>query len=88
MGSRRYTRAKAEESLATDDNHPCDGVVTKKSNGIYFVESEYGHMVQARLKGKMGINRINVVPGDRVKLLISPSDPTRGFITYRYKDSR
>jgi len=49
------------------------------------VEIEGGHTILAHLSGKMRINFIRILPGDRVKVALSPYDLTRGRIVYRYK---
>lgn len=47
------------------------------------VALENGHEIMAHLSGKMRMNRIRLLPGDKVKLQISPYDLTKGRITYR-----
>jgi len=47
------------------------------------VTLENGHEIMAHLSGKMRMNRIRLLPGDKVKLQISPYDLTKGRITYR-----
>ncbi|MFA5155385.1 MAG: translation initiation factor IF-1 [Patescibacteria group bacterium] len=47
------------------------------------VALESGHEILAHLSGKMRMNRIRLLPGDKVKLQISPYDLTKGRITYR-----
>ena len=54
-------------------------------NAMFRVELENGHVVLAHISGKMRMNFIRILPGDRVKLEMSPYDLTRGRITYRYK---
>lgn len=54
-------------------------------NAMFRVELANGHEVLAHNSGKMRMNRIRVLPGDRVQVEISPYDLTRGRITYRYK---
>lgn len=54
-------------------------------NGNFRVLLENGHEVLARIAGKMRRFRIRVLPGDRVKLEVSPYDLTRGRIVYRYR---
>jgi translation initiation factor IF-1 len=48
------------------------------------VALENGHEIFAHLSGKMRMNRIRLLPGDKVKLQISPYDLTKGRITYRF----
>lgn len=47
------------------------------------VALENGHEILAHLSGKMRMNKIRLLPGDKVKLQISPYDLTKGRITYR-----
>jgi len=54
-------------------------------NAMFRVELENGHMVLAHVSGKMRMNFIRILPGDKVKLELSPYDLTRGRITYRAK---
>ena len=54
-------------------------------NAMFRVELKNGHMVLAHISGKMRMNFIRILPGDRVKLEMSPYDLTRGRIVYRYK---
>lgn len=55
-------------------------------NGNFNVVLENGHTVLARIAGKMRRFRIRVLPGDRVKLEVSPYDLNRGRIVYRYRN--
>jgi translation initiation factor IF-1 len=55
-------------------------------NGNFNVVLENGHTVLARIAGKMRSFRIRVLPGDRVKLEVSPYDLKRGRIVYRYRN--
>ena len=49
------------------------------------VELENGHSVLCNISGKIRMNYIRILPGDRVVVELSPYDLTRGRITYRYK---
>jgi translation initiation factor IF-1 len=63
-----------------------EGVVKQVlPNTQYRVELDLGVLVLAQACGKMRKFRIRILPGDRVKLELSPYDPTRGRITYRYR---
>ena len=63
-----------------------DGTITENlSNAMFRVELENGHVVTAHISGKMRMHYIKILPGDRVKLEMSPYDLTKGRITYRYK---
>jgi translation initiation factor IF-1 len=60
-------------------------VVEPLPNAMFRVELKNGHKVLAHISGKMRMNFIRILPGDKVKLEMSPYDLTRGRITYRYK---
>lgn len=63
-----------------------EGVVAQVlPNAMFRVELSSGHKVLAHISGKMRINFIRILPGDRVKVELSAYDPTRGRITYRYR---
>jgi len=60
-------------------------VIEPLPNAMFRVELENGHKVLAHVSGKMRMNFIRILPGDRVKVELSPYDLTRGRITYRFK---
>ncbi len=60
-------------------------VVEVLPNAMFRVELSAGHKVLAHISGKMRIHFIRILPGDRVKVELSPYDPTRGRITYRFR---
>ncbi len=63
-----------------------DGTITESlSNAMFRVELENGHEVIAHISGKMRMHYIKILPGDKVKLEMSPYDLTKGRIVYRYK---
>ena len=63
-----------------------DGVILETlPNAMFQVELENGHKVLAHISGKMRMNFIKILPGDKVTVELSPYDLTRGRITYRYK---
>ncbi|MBI1987447.1 MAG: translation initiation factor IF-1 [Candidatus Tectomicrobia bacterium] len=63
-----------------------EGVVVEPlPNAMFRVELENGHRVLAHISGKMRMHFIRILPGDRVKVELSPYDLTRGRIVYRYK---
>ena len=63
-----------------------DGTVIEAlSKAMFRVELENGHIITAHISGKMRMFYIKILPGDRVKLEMSPYDLTKGRITYRYK---
>ena len=53
-------------------------------NAMFRVELENGHIITAHISGKMRKYYIKLLPGDKVKLEMSPYDLTKGRITYRY----
>ena len=63
-----------------------DGVVTEAiSNAMFRVKLDNGHIVTAHISGKMRMFYIRLLPGDKVKLEMSPYDLTKARITFRYK---
>ena len=60
-------------------------VVEPLPNAMFRVELENGHKVLAHISGKMRMNYIRILPGDKVKLELSPYDLSRGRITFRVK---
>ena len=52
---------------------------------MFKVELENGHVIIAHISGKMRMNYIKILPGDRVKVEMSPYDLTKGRISFRYK---
>ncbi|HDA6777172.1 TPA: translation initiation factor IF-1 [Staphylococcus aureus] len=54
-------------------------------NTMFKVELENGHEILAHVSGKIRMNYIRILPGDKVTVEMSPYDLTRGRITYRYK---
>ena len=54
-------------------------------NAMFKVELENGHEILAHVSGKIRLNYIRILPGDKVTVEMSPYDLTRGRITYRYK---
>jgi translation initiation factor IF-1 len=63
-----------------------DGVILEAlPNAMFRVELENGHILIAHISGKMRMFYIKILPGDRVKLELSPYDLTKGRISFRYK---
>ncbi|MBU2265855.1 MAG: translation initiation factor IF-1, partial [Candidatus Omnitrophica bacterium] len=54
-------------------------------NAMFRVKLENGHIVLAHVSGKMRMHFIRILPGDKVKVELSPYDLARGRITYRHK---
>ena len=60
-------------------------VVEALPNAMFQVELENGHIVLAHVSGKMRMNFIRILPGDKVTMELTPYDLNRGRITYRFK---
>lgn len=54
-------------------------------NAMFKVELENGHVILAHISGKMRMYYIKILPGDKVRLEMTPYDLSKGRITYRYK---
>ena len=64
-----------------------EGVVTEAlPNATFKVKLPNGHMVNAHISGKLRMNYIRILPGDKVTVELSPYDLTRGRITWRGKN--
>jgi translation initiation factor IF-1 len=63
-----------------------DGTILEAlSNAMFRVELENGHEITAHISGKMRMHYIKILPGDRVKVEMSPYDLSKGRISFRYK---
>lgn len=63
-----------------------DGVIVEAlSNAMFRVELENGHSIVAHISGKMRQHYIRILPGDKVKVEMSPYDLSKGRISFRYK---
>ena len=72
--------------MAKEDLIEVEGeIVEALPNAMFRVKLDNGHMVLAHVSGKMRMHFIRILPGDRVKLELSPYDLSRGRITYREK---
>jgi translation initiation factor IF-1 len=72
--------------LPKDDSIEVEGTVKEPlPNAMFRVQLENGHVVLAHISGKMRMHFIRILPGDKVKVELSPYDLTRGRITYRAK---
>ncbi len=72
--------------LAKEDAIEVEGTVKEPlPNAMFRVQLEGGHEVLAHISGKMRMHFIRILPGDKVKVELSPYDLTRGRITYRAK---
>ena len=72
--------------MAKDDVLELEGTVVENlPNAMFKVELENGHQVLAHISGKLRMNFIRILPGDKVTVEMSPYDLTRGRITWRSK---
>ncbi|ADB41730.1 translation initiation factor IF-1 [Fibrella sp. HMF5335] len=72
--------------MAKQNSIEQDGVILEAlSNAMFRVELANKHEVIAHISGKMRMNYIKILPGDRVKLEMSPYDLSKARIVYRYK---
>ena len=63
-----------------------DGTILEAlSNAMFRVQLENGHEVLSHISGKMRMNYIRILPGDKVRLEMSPYDLSKGRIVFRYK---
>ena len=63
-----------------------EGVIVEPlPNAMFKEELENGHVIIAHISGKMRMNYIKILPGDRVKVEMSPYDLSKGRISFRYK---
>ena len=72
--------------MAKDDVIEVEGTVIETlPNAMFKVELENGHEILAHVSGKIRMNYIRILPGDKVTIELSPYDLTLGRITYRFK---
>ena len=72
--------------MAKEDVIEVEGVVVEAlPNTNFKVELENGHIIIAHISGKLRMNYIRILPGDKVTVELSPYDLTRGRITWRKK---
>lgn len=77
--------AKNQKVIPSKDFIEIEGKVIELLPAASFkVKLENGHQILAHLSGKMRLNKIRLLPGDRVKVQMTPYDLTKGRITYRY----
>lgn len=60
-------------------------VVEALSNAMFKIELDNGHEITAHISGKMRMHYIKILPGDKVRVEMSPYDLTKGRISFRYK---
>ena len=72
--------------MAKDDVIELEGTVTESlPNAMFTVDIGNNHKILAHISGKLRMNFIRILPGDKVKVELSPYDLTRGRITWRAK---
>jgi len=72
--------------MAKSDVIEVDGkIIEALPNATFRVELENGHIILCHIAGKMRMNYIRILPGDRVKVELTPYSLDKGRITYRYK---
>ena len=71
--------------MSSKDVIEVEGVVKERLPNAIFVELENGHDVMAHISGKLRMNYIRILEGDRVTVELSPYDLTKGRITWRKK---
>ncbi|WP_339022647.1 translation initiation factor IF-1 [Spiroplasma endosymbiont of Crioceris asparagi] len=72
--------------MAKEDYLEVNGVITEVlPNATFKVKLENDMIIDAHVSGKIRMNYIRILPGDKVTVAISPYNPTRGRITYRFK---
>ncbi|MFA5038868.1 MAG: translation initiation factor IF-1 [Candidatus Omnitrophota bacterium] len=72
--------------MAKEESIEVEGVVVESlPNAMFQIELENGHKILAHVSGKIRMNFIRILPGDKVKVEVSPYDLTRGRITFRCK---
>ena len=72
--------------MAKQDLIKLDGTIIEAlSNAMFRVKLENEHIIVAHISGKMRMHYIKILPGDKVKMEMSPYDLTKGRIVYRYK---
>ena len=60
-------------------------IIEALSNAMFRVQLESGHVITAHISGKMRMHYIKILPGDKVRVEMSPYDLTKGRISFRYK---
>jgi translation initiation factor IF-1 len=72
--------------MSKEDSIEVEGTILEPlPNAMFRVELENGHIITAHISGKMRMYYIKILPGDRVRVDMSPYDLTKGRISFRYK---
>lgn len=80
MAKNKEKGAQKEEGIQVEGS-----VMETLPNAMFKVKLDNGHEVLAHISGKMRMNYIRILPGDKVLVELSPYDLTRGRVVYRYK---
>ncbi|HIC97421.1 MAG TPA: translation initiation factor IF-1 [Aquificaceae bacterium] len=78
MGKKKKQERDREKGIVMEGE-----VIEALPNGMFRVKLESGHEILAYISGKMRINFIRILPGDRVRIELSPYDLTKGRVVYR-----
>ncbi len=82
----RHAASQQKKDMAKQSSIQQDGTVIESlGNAMFRVELENGHVITAHISGKMRMHYIKILPGDKVKIEMSPYDLTKGRITFRYQ---
>ena len=82
----RGDKTRPESASPKEEAIEVEGTIVEPlPNAMFRVELPNGHRVLAHVSGKIRMNYIRILPGDRVLVELSPYDLTHGRITYRYK---
>ncbi|MEI6750036.1 MAG: translation initiation factor IF-1 [Bacteroidales bacterium] len=72
--------------MAKQNSIEQDGIVKESlGNAMFRIELENGHIITGHISGKMRMHYIKILPGDKVKVEMSPYDLSKGRIIFRYK---
>jgi translation initiation factor IF-1 len=84
MSKKKYHKENTEEVINSKDFIEMKGeVIELMPAGTFRVLLESGHEILAHLSGKMRLNKIRLLPGDKVRIEMSPYDLTKGRVVYR-----
>ena len=82
----QFSIVRRNNNLSKQDMIEVEGTVLEAlPNAMFQVELENGHKILAHISGKLRMNYIRILPGDKVTIELSPYDLTRGRITWRAK---
>lgn len=86
IGDNNSKRVKVSDNMSKNDVIETEGkVIDILPGGKFKVEIEGNHIVEAHVSGKMRVNNIRILPGDKVVIELSPYDLTHGRIVYNKK---